>query len=235
MKLLPKSVVNTELASQKKKQIDEGLLIARKVDALRVTLASLEKQHKDFIDGMQIELKLQTKPLIDEISERKLEIRDLEEKKKLLLVPLTKEWSEVNEQRKQLDIISENLAKEQIVMKKDREVLEARLKKEKENVVKINTIRNEIAKVLKKTEDNEIETSKSLESAKLVKERTIKDCTERTQAINTRDAGVAVREREVELQKESNDRDAKFIKEEKIRLLDQRATLERAMSRLNKK
>lgn len=231
MKLLPKSVINTELASQKKKQIDEGLMIAKKVDALRETLSSLEKQHRDFIGGMQIELKLQTQPLINEIAERKLEIENLKSKKEELLVPLTKEWNEVNEKRKELDQISEKLAKEQATLLQKEKVLEERLKKEKENIFKINTIRNELAKILKKGQENEEKTKKALEFVELAKENSLKEIEERKQAILSRDAEVAVREREVQLQKETNDRDCKFIKEEKIRLLDQRATLERALNR----
>ncbi len=235
MKLLPKSVINTELANQKKKQIDEGLLIARKIDALRITLLSLEKQQKDFISGMKDEVNKELKSLIDKLASTKIEIQDLEDKRKLLLLPLTKEWNEVNEQRKQIKEKGEQLIKEQIIIRKDKGVLESRLKKEKETVFKINTIKNEIAKVLKKTEDNEIETQKALKLAEVTRDRTIKECAERTQAINTKDAGVAIRERENQMLKESLELDIKFISEEKVRLADQRNTLERAMARINKK
>jgi len=234
MQLLPKSIINTEIASQKKKQIDEGLLIARKVDSLRETLASLEKQHSDFIGGMQRELKSQTQPLIDKIANLKLEIESLEVKRKELLKPLTKEWEEVNSKQKELDTLSEQMSKDKIVIKQTQAVLEERLKKEKENSFKINTIKNELTKVLQKAEENKIKTDETLKLTEMAKEKSLKEIEERTQAIKERDAEVAVKEREVNLQKESNDRETQFISEEKIRFADMRATLERAIKRTTK-
>ena len=232
MNLLPKSIINTEIASQKKKQIDEGLLIARKVDTLRETLASLEKQHADFIGGMQRELKSQTQPLIDNIASLKLEIESLEAKRKELLKPLTKEWEEVNSKQKELDNISEQLLKDKIVIKQTQVVLEERLKKEKENSFKINTIKNELTKVLQKEEENKIKTDVTLKFTEMAKEKSLKEIEERTQAIKERDAEVAVKEREAEMKKEKYEEELKFISEEKIRLADMRATLERAFNRL---
>lgn len=234
MRLLPKSVIHTELASQKKKQIDEGLMIARKVDVLRETLTSLEQQHKEFVGGMKSELKAQTQPLIDEIAERKQIVEKLKLRREELLVPLTKEWNEVNSKRKELDGIADDMSEERKLLKKAQGILDARLKKEKDTVFKINTIRNEIQKVLTKEKENEDRSQKALKLAEVTRDKTLKECTERTQAINTRDAKVAVREREVELYKLTLDADYKFVDEEKKRLLDQRATLERAFKRLKK-
>ena len=235
MKLLPKSVVNTEIASQKKKQIDEGLLIAKKVDALRETLASLEKQHKDFLNGMQDELKAQIDPLIKEIAQRKLEITDLEEKRRKLLIPLDTAWDEVNKIKTDITSKQEELSKKEKELKKSEEVLENRLKKEKENVFKINTIRNEIAKSHQKAEENEDKTKQVLESTEIIKKDVLKELEEKTSLIKSREAQVAVKERENNLLREGLDKESKFIKEEKIRLADQRATLERALARINKK
>jgi len=234
MKLLPKSVVNSELASQKKKQIDEGLMIAKKVDALRETLSSLEEQHRRFLGSMEIELKLQTKPLLDEIAHRKAEIKQLSLKREELLVPLTKEWSEVNEERKKIDKITEQMSKERAILNRNNELLEKRLKKEKENIFKTNTIRNELAKILKQQEENERATANTLKTAEVTKTKTLKELEEKTKLIKSRDAEVAVREREVLMQQEELDLERKFINEEKIRLLDQRATLERAFNRIKK-
>ena len=234
MKLLPKSIINSELASQKKKQIDEGLLIAKKVDALRQTLASLETQHTNFISSMKSELKAQTQPLIDEIASKKLEIKNLSAKREELLVPLTKEWNEVNSKRKEIDKISDELAKERANLKQKQQVLDERIKKEKETSFKINTIKNEITKKLKETEENKVKTELAYQVSELSKERVFRELEEKKQAILERDAKVAVRERETQLLKESLENENKFIREEKIRLADQRATLERAIARTKK-
>lgn len=44
MRLLPKRRANAEVATQRKQQIEEGLILSQKVDALRQTLA--EEQQK---------------------------------------------------------------------------------------------------------------------------------------------------------------------------------------------
>lgn len=42
MRLLPKKLANAEVATQRKQQIEEGLILSRKIDALRETLQEEE-------------------------------------------------------------------------------------------------------------------------------------------------------------------------------------------------
>lgn len=234
MKLLSKSAVNNEVANQKKSQIDEGLFIAKKIDSLRQTLTGLEKQHRDFINGMQSELNIQIQPLIDKIANLKLEIEDLENKRRKLLAPLTKEWEEVLLKRKQIEAKELEFSQKEIIFGKDREVLDARLKKEKENIFKINTVKNQISKSFDKQKENEEKSENLLKEAEKTKQESLLETEDRNKTLLSREAMIAVRERENQMVEENNKREKQFINEEKIRLADMRRTLERAILRTKK-
>jgi SMC interacting uncharacterized protein involved in chromosome segregation len=111
MKLRPKSQIDAQVASQRKAQIDEGVRIAQKVDALRETLSMLEAQHEQYIAGMKGELDRQTSDRVQRIAELESEIRELEEKRKLLLAPLDEAWAEVRTEKQKVQVLIENLGK----------------------------------------------------------------------------------------------------------------------------
>ena len=69
MKLLERKTLTSDFNLQRKMQVDEGVIIARKVDVLREALTSLEGQHKNFIAGMRQDLINQTKVLEDKNSQ----------------------------------------------------------------------------------------------------------------------------------------------------------------------
>lgn len=144
MKLLKRSTLNTEVASQRKAQIDEGIIIAKKVDTLRQTLASLELQQKTFLSGMETELRKSTQHLIEEIALKKRELEELKVERTKLLEPLDKAWSDVRIKEKEI------LASWRVVETKEKNVdgrktlLETKLAKAKESLFKIRTIEREI-------------------------------------------------------------------------------------------
>lgn len=99
MKLLDRKIISNDFVLQKKAQIDEGVIIARKVDVLRETLASLEKQHRDFIAGTRQDLLNATSQLINEKESLQGEIRSLNERRQKLLKPLDDEWETLQEEK----------------------------------------------------------------------------------------------------------------------------------------
>ena len=50
MKILPRKIANEVIQDKKRQQIDEGLLIAKKVDALRGSMLELENQTAYFME-----------------------------------------------------------------------------------------------------------------------------------------------------------------------------------------
>lgn len=95
MKLLDKKTANAEVATQKKQQIDSGIKLAKKVDALRETLGEEEKNLETFrtetVKGVQIEID----SLIRQKDTIKEEINVLNRQKAKALVPLEVEWERV--------------------------------------------------------------------------------------------------------------------------------------------
>lgn len=95
-KLLDKKIVNAEVATQKKNLIDSGLKIAKKVDAVRETLQTEEKNLEEFraqsIKRVQVDIDQHIK-VLDDI---KLQIKDRREELTQLQLPLNQKWEEVN-------------------------------------------------------------------------------------------------------------------------------------------
>src|SRR3954469_15526260 len=103
MHLLPKSVIQSQVASQKKAQIDEGIALARKIDVLRETLAGLELKHSQFVAGMGRELEQKTKHLHETVGELERNIADLQEKRAELSKSLDSQWEEVRQKEQEIE------------------------------------------------------------------------------------------------------------------------------------
>ena len=115
MDLISKKVITSQIANQRKIQIDEGVALAKKIDLLRETLGSLELQHKNFLDKKEKELLSVTSNLEKDISNKKIEIKKLEEHRLKLLLPLGKEKKELEDLKKEI-LNSENVVKEKIIL-----------------------------------------------------------------------------------------------------------------------
>lgn len=232
MRLPSKIEVNNAVATQRKRDIDEGLSLARKVDALRQTLSSLEQQHEQFIAGMEGELKKRTDFLISEVANLERDIADLEERKKQLQIPLDDEWAKVNARVKEIEVSAHKLKTLEEKLNQRELVQDERDRKSKEVLVRVKTrdrasiqayeqaenTKNEADKI--KTEISTKREIKEVEYAEKDKEYAIKE-----QSLVSYKFTLEKREEQVEMREQE-------VKEEKIRLADQRATLERAMARI---
>ncbi len=234
MKLLSRKTVINEAADQRRQAIDEGLQIARKVDKLRETLASLEKQHTDFLKGMEGELKSKAELLLNEIALRKLEIVQLDERRKALLEPLDKAWEQVKAQQginiETRDILAKGLIKLADKEKKSQENYE----ESKKTKQRINVQERELLQVYEKAEQNKKDTEKIKEDALAKMVRVDKYIEEKTQEYSTKEAELKAKERELEIsaQKLVDDRQELLLKETLLK--DREATLERELKRRKK-
>lgn len=103
MKLLPKSEVDSLKAVERRRDIDEGLKLAKKVDNLREVVAreyvALKAYRETTLAVIQDEINEKNKTLIP----LRAEVADLEARRALALVPLDAEWQKVNEKAVELD------------------------------------------------------------------------------------------------------------------------------------
>lgn len=135
MRLLSRSQASAEVARSKKAQIDEGMKIANRVDALRATLADLESQHLKYISETRDEAKRMMTGLADGIKALKKEIVGLEAERNRLREPLDAEWQQLETKKEEViqmveksrgmkDSISLEKVKQELLTKKTRESLE---------------------------------------------------------------------------------------------------------------
>lgn len=234
MRLLKKSAVASEASQQKKQLIDEGIAIARKVDALRQALAGLEEQQSRFVGGMEEELRRRTKALFDEIAGRESEIRALEERRKDLTAPLDAEWQKVRSASSEVQSSKMLIEKGLKVLAEKEKMSEEKHRNSKAVLARVNVRERELLKIYEKAE----EAADSAEIMKAIaakeKEESGRDIAERHQAILSREASVAVREREQDILAAMIEEKEREIISEKARLKDRSDTLERAFRRLQK-
>lgn len=231
MKLLKKSALANELAQQRQAQIDEGIAIARKVDTLRQTLASLEKQHSDFLNGMQSELEKRSRYLLNEIATREKILIEIEERRQKLLIPLDAEWEKLNQEKSKLATDKDLIAKGLLKIQEKQKLTDEKYQESKKTLARINVRERELVKVYDKAEENskEIETIKK--NCLKDKERLDQYIKEQTQSLLEREAEIAVRERENQIKSDKLEIKEKEIIKTKAQLEDQRKTLERALAR----
>ena len=163
MKLLDRRTTNIEVQSQKKAQIDEGVAIAAKIDALRRTHDDLERQHNLFVEGMREQLALATKDLTEQCEVKKQELEILEEKRKALLAPLDNAWENVKIRERDIEHTHSLIEATKLSVEQEKKLLEERLTKAKESLGRIKIRENELKRVYDQAviERSEAETLKN--------------------------------------------------------------------------
>ena len=173
MKLLPKKAVNTQVQSAHKAMIDEGVLIAKKVDTLRQTLTSLESQHNQFIAGMKGELEQKLGGLQKLLSLKEIEVKELEEKRLKLIEPLDSAWHEVRQKEEEVRIKIEDSNQKNHQLSVRLQQVEEKLKLEKETLNKINIRDRESARAYTIAEELRIASEKT--NTEILNKRLVQD------------------------------------------------------------
>lgn len=235
MKLLPKKQIINQANNDRAVQIKEGVELAKKIDALRQSLGSLEEQHKVFLATSKVELENELGPLQRVKEDLDGQIRKLEERRKELLKPLDDEWEKLDEEKKQF---KSNLEKLQD------DIDQSRIKQEETEILHTE------AKQLKEQNEEELkETKKIKQTTFTLKEKAQEyhdkkkaeydsfkeDERERTKALD-------MREKELLAQANFNEHTKKTLETKEKKLNDKdRAirfkyeTLQRTITRLKKK
>jgi hypothetical protein len=107
MKLLPQKQLADKINDQKKSEIDAGLFLARKVDALRENLADTQKEHDESIDSLNKEFALFSGEMASKKYELEREIKGLETVRLSLQKPLDDAWEVFHRQNDEL-LVSQN-------------------------------------------------------------------------------------------------------------------------------
>lgn len=231
MQLLKKSTVQLEAQNQRRKQIDEGIVIAQKVDALRQTLGNLQAQHAKFLEGMTAELEEQTQPLIKQIASLKREIIDLEDKRKELLQPLDEKWARVHVKQAELSEAESELGKNAYkVSAREKKAVELGTDL-KNRLFKVKTRERELDKTIREASEELYIVEEKKREAERVRSDADEYATATDQILLSREAELAVREREMQMLKEHTDDRQKEMDLREARLIDREQTLDREIKR----
>lgn len=168
MKLLDKKVIAEQKSSERKREVEEGMKLAKSVDALRTTHAEEQQKLKKFRDETLKLIKVEIGDLEKVRESLKKEIVVLEEKKKKAQAPidLSNEWKKTEIVKRELfDLRQELNNKETLLISK--EILFHDLEKREKSLIedekKAKEYLEEINKTYIKSEDlrRDIEDRKS--------------------------------------------------------------------------
>lgn len=234
MRLLNKSQILEEVTLNRKDSIDEGVLVAKKVDVLRETLAKLEAQHSLFAQKSKEELERTLGGLQDGVVALKKQITALEQRREELEKPLDDEWAEVNKIKLENSEINEKLQDKQV----DLILWEKEIKKERKKIAseyeKLNTLQIE-------TNDNYDKSVSLKEEAELTSKDMLAKKDEQNAYFETKNLEISKREQENEFNRQANE-NYKLILDKRAQELDVKErmvndryeTLLRTEARLNK-
>jgi len=157
MKILPKKTdIDKAKADERRREIDEGMKLAKSVDKLREARLAEEKSLKEWRDNNLAKVQQEIDSKIQINDGLKIEIKEAEAHKKKLIEPLDKEWKEIN------------LAREELKEEKERIYLSGEQLKLKEQ--KVEDEQREVCQIIVRQKQNEQKTIKAKDEAVSLKD-----------------------------------------------------------------
>lgn len=234
MKLLAKKEISIDLARQKKIQIDEGIGLARKVDALREQLqtetGNLRRFREESLGAVQQEIDA----VVRQKDTLKGELKDLLNRRTVLLIPLDAEWEKLTKAKRdftewelELHGYSENLSQRQAqVENEEKEISEEKLR--------IAGLKEQTLTVLEEADSMLVRARESSAEMRNKAQAVLSEAELKNKEASLRDKSIENREYWVE--KEASrvaDWEADLEKREKV-LRDRAAMLDRNIKRFKK-
>ncbi len=225
MRLLSKQEINARKATEKKQQIDEGVKLARKVDALR----ELRTQEDAVLQKFRAETVATINDEIKTLSERRISLSDevvlLEWRRADALKPLEKETAELEVRRAGLQLLDDevkNATKELHTYDKKLDVRAKRIETDREDVDQ--QLRDTEA-ARKDAADHLSESEKALEKAKSIETQAVERYDLLVAELSQRETALLGRERDI-LDKEKTNAERERALNDRERLINDRyATL----------
>jgi chromosome segregation ATPase len=231
VRLLKKSEINTANAAAKKREIDEGVKLAKRIDGLRETLADETKSLEQFRVSTIANIKAETEPLEEYLGSLKKEVDELERAKTQALLPLDAEWEKLEAEKVTIEKQKHEVGEVQKATNKAKDEAGEELRvaeeakkqaifceEEATNKLKDATIELRNAKELKE------QAGTTKREADIYKNDALATVAEEQRKLNLRTKALEEREQKVR-------DDETEISKTKLWLADQRATLGRALKR----
>lgn len=235
MHLLPVKELNSRLQDQKKSEIDAGIFLARKVDALREEVQELQKERDLFIGGSQKALRDAIRPLEERKDVLGKEIRDLELQRLELKKPLDEEWIKVSKYSEDNRSIGIALQEKSDLLNDLEKNLEITQKTIEDRVENLSYLQGEIKKSLEESENKEKQAEIILKNV-LAKELEINtSLEERNKIIISKETDITYREIDIENNLKIIKKKESEQEKEQKHIESQRRALTAAFAELKKK
>lgn len=230
MRLLEKQQIDAHKALEKKKEVDEGMKLARTVDNLRKVKNEEEANLRKFRDQTLIAIKAELDGLIKERDAIQTQVTALREERILAEAPidLVKEWKQVKEDQKDIQTVKTDLFDRETKViqqetyvesvKKDLFGREERVK-EAENLAQRYVDEKKIAYDEAERVRAHVEES-STKFTKLVREE--------EERLRAKEHDLKMREVDLDNEKQQIEKEKADIKTEKLHIASQQATLRQA-------
>lgn len=234
IRLLQKSEIDKAKATDRKREIDEGVKLAKRVDSLREVQAQEEAALEKFRVATLSKIHDEIKKVSDEKGQLEQEVSILKREREEALRPITQELRELDLRRQRDDSlrISLNAEKDDLDLRRVRadereRSIEVR---ERESIV----AHAESLRLHKEAIEKHSDAKWFLDDAQKIREVASREKKEVEEEAFDRLLEVSARERSCQIiEANLHDREEEITKEQ-IRLADMRQTLERAFTRIKK-
>lgn len=217
MKLLDKKTIAVEKSSERKKEVEEGIKLAKSVDSLRETHAKEQINLKKFRDNTLASTKSELDVLLTQRDAILNDIVSLEQRRKEASAPidLTNEWKQVEKSKQDILQRETNVINREILVQN----VEERERKLVEKEIEAQEYFNQARMTYTKTEDirTEIENRKR-ETEEFVKNRLLQ--------LDVQEKDLASREFVVSQQKEQIEKDKNIILIKGTELIERESNVE---------
>ncbi len=232
VRLLSRREVDTRKAMERQQTIAEGAKLAKRVDALRETVAheevGLDKFRMETVTKIQSEIdtKIQERDAILE------HITTLKGERKALLIPLDAKWKEVKEREEKVAAKADSTAQREVQLELD---ISVNVERERRNRIEQDRLANErgAAEQLRiAAERMNKSASKDLMDARAEAQKLVSNAQAIEEAALIKEKRLTLLEGALTQRQKVNDYQTKLNNEERIRVRDAYATLERIKSKL---
>lgn len=234
MKLLSKTEIVASKNKERQVEIGEGAKLAHKIDVLRETAAKEETNLAKWREETMKATKKDIETLILKKTALQSEITSLTEQKRILQIPLDREWEKIRAMEDHLIKFGEELNEkhtdiQQKELDYDLKVKELKIEKDRIKDIKQRTEVN-----LRESELSKEESKQLLQEANHTRLKMEQDLTARHKELLDKEAEIAVRERENGLKQRYFDKIAIELNNKERRINDKYSTLLRTINRINK-
>jgi hypothetical protein len=231
MRLLTKSEINTKKVADKRREIDEGVKLARRVDNLREVAAQEEVALEKFRKETLKKIHKQTAEAQLELDELRTEVICLKKERRDALKPLDKEWAALREAQEKLKTDQDEHNIKSITLQESEKQCRKAIKQAADTLASATAKETRANELLQRGGEYSDEAETAMDHAKMVEAEALQLREDVEKELRQRDFEAAGRERSLDSrEKKMREQEAKLNKEWLL-LEDRKAMHERNIKR----